>query len=175
MQQPTLLLSMEFWDLWWGISVQDEEQCSLAHCDECENWDQTASHINAGIPNTLCLAFSDDAAVFRCAGSSWGWYCDGQASCRGIVFHCEEYDARNPDRRWWSSTVCGALDDTDCKALDNEEGPGIETSQWITTSSDSNRECTPHWSQLEWGWARKTQDSCGEIHFTGWFWSMEGS
>jgi hypothetical protein len=41
------------------------------------------------------------------------------------------------------STGCGALDDPNCKALDNEEVVRIETREWETTCSDPDEECAP--------------------------------
>jgi len=166
---------MEFWHIWWVPLVQDWKQCGLAHCDECENWIQTSSHSYTGIPFTERLVLSGDVALFRCAWRSRGWDCEGKAWCRCIGFCHEEFVACYPDWRWRSSSGCGAQDDTDCKALDDTEVVGIETCQRKTTSVDTEGECTPHWSRVEWGRASKTEGPCGEIHFKWCFRSMESS
>jgi len=44
-----------------------------------------------------------------------------------------------------------------------------------TTGPDSNAECTPHWSRVDWGKSTNIENPSGEIHFTGSFRSMEGS
>jgi len=166
---------MEFWHFWWVPSVQDWKQYGLAHCDECENWIQTSSHSYTGIPFTLWLVLSGDVAVFRCAWRSRGWDCEGKAWCRCIVFRCEEFDACYPDWRRRSSTGCGALDDTDCKALDDKEVVRIETCQRNANSADTEGECTPHWARVDWERASKTEGPGGEIHFAWCIRSMESS
>jgi len=172
---PTLLLCMQFWHFWWGPSVQDSKQCGLANCDECENWIQTSSHSSTRIRFSWWLLVSDDVADFMCAWRSRGWYCDGKAWCRCIVFRSEEFDASYQDWRPTSWTGWGALDVTDCKALDNQEVIGIETCQRKTTCADTKGECTPHWSWVDWRWAPKTEGTGGGTHFNGGFGSMEGS
>ena len=47
--------------------------------------------------------------------------------------------------------------------------------EWETTCSDTEVECTPCWSWTDWRRARKTEDPCWGIHFTGCFRSVEGS
>jgi len=172
---PTLLLCMQFWHFWWGPSVQDSKQCGLANCDECENWIQTSSHSSTRIRFSWWLLVSDDVADFMCAWRSRGWYCDGKAWCRCIVFRSEEFDASYQDWRPTSWTGWGALDVTDCKALDNQEVIGIETCQRKTTCADTEGECTPHWSWVDWRWAPKTEGTGGGTHFNGGFGSMEAS
>jgi len=142
---------MDCWDFGWVPSVQDVKSCRLAYCDECENWIQTSSHCNAGIPFTRWLMFSDDVAVFRCAWRSNEWYCKEQARRRGNVFLCEEFDACHPDWDPQCSTGCGTLDDPNCNALDNHEVVGFETRNWETTCSDTKWECTPRWSRMDLG------------------------
>jgi len=149
-QRPTLTLLMEFWDFWWVTSVQEEKQCGLANWNNCENWIQTSSHCNTGIPFTLWLVFSDDVAVFMCAGRSRGWDCDGKAWRWGTEFSYEEFDACHQNYRPGCSTACVTLDDPKCKALDNKEVVRIEIHEWETTGSDTKGECTPCWSRMDW-------------------------
>ena len=134
-----------------------------------------SSHRYTGIPLTLSTVVSDDVAVFRCAWRSRGWYCDGKVWCRCTVFRSEEFDAWYPDWRRRSSTGCGAPHDTDCKALDHKQVVGIENCQLKNTSADTEGECTPHWSCLDWGWVSKTKGPGGEISFMWCFRRMKGS
>jgi len=166
---------MEFWQFWWVPSVQDLKQCRLANCDESEKWIQTSSHSYAGIPLTLWPVLSDNVAVFRCTWRSRGWYCDGKAWCRRIVMRCAEFDACYPERQQRCLTGCGAQHDTDCPIVDDKEVVGVQTSQCETTCLDTEGQCKPHSSRLAWDRASISEDSCGEIHFPGWFRSMEGS
>jgi len=140
-QQPTLTLFMEFWDFWWVWSVHGETQYGLANCDECENWVQTSTRCNAGIPFTLWLVISVDVAVFKCAWRSREWEWDGKARRRGTVFRSEEFDASHPDWRPGRATACGTPDDRIHKALDNKEMVRIEAGEWEITSSDTAGEC----------------------------------
>jgi len=174
-QWPTLLLWMEFWDFWWVSSLQDEKQCGLANCNECQNCIQTSSHSYTGIPFTLWLVLSDYVAVFWCAWRSRGWYGDGTASCRCIVFRSEEFDACYLDWRRRSSTGCGAPDDLDGQALDDKEVVRIDICQRKTTCPDTKGECTPHWYWVDRWRASKTEGPGGVIHFTWFFGSMESS
>ena len=150
-ERQTITLFMEFWDFGWVSSGRDKKQCELAHCDECENWIETASQCNVEISFTLWLVFSDNVADFRCAWRCSGWGCDGKARRQGTVFRSAEFDACNPDWRPGRSTGCGSPDDPDCTALDNKEEGRIETRQWESTNSDTEGECTPGWSQMAWG------------------------
>jgi len=120
MQCWTLIRFMTFWDFVFVPVAEDLKQHGLAHCDESENWIQTANYRTTEIPLTQWLVSSDDVAVLNCAWSSTGWYYDDKACCIGIVFWCEEFDACYPNRRQRSSTGCRTLDDTDGKALDHK-------------------------------------------------------
>jgi len=172
-QSPTLLLCMEFCDVWWVPSVQDREQRGLANWDECEHGIQTSSHGYAGVPFTQWRVWSEDVAAVRCSWHPRGWFCEGKAWCRGIVFHSEEFDAWYPDSRQRSSTACGGPIDTDCKAFDDKEVVGIETSQCKTSCSETEGECTSHWSWEDWQPAHNIDDSGGPIHCTVRSGSME--
>jgi len=149
---------MEFLDIWWVSSVQDEKQFRPANCEECKNWIQTSRHCNAGIPFTPWLVFSDNVAVFRCAWWTRGWDFDGKSQCQRTVFRCEEFDACNPDWRPEHSTGCGTPDNPNCKALDKKEVVRIETREWETTCLHPEGECTPCWSRMGWGRASLTKD-----------------
>jgi len=147
----------------------------MANCDESKNWIQTSSHSNCGIPLTPWLVASDDVAGFRCAWTSRGWYIDGKAWSTRIVFHSDKFDACYLAWRWWCSTGCGSPDDKDCKALDDKEVVRIRTRGWITTRSDTDGVCIPHWSWVDCGWASQTDSSGEEMHSMGCFRSLEGS
>jgi len=51
----------------------------------------------------------------------------------------------------------------------------IETNFWTTTRSDTEWECTPPCTQVDWWTASTTEDHCGKIHLTRCIRSMEGS
>jgi len=78
-------------------------------------------------------------------------------------------------QRGRSSTGCGAPDDSDCKAMDDQAVVKMETRQWRMTSADTRGECTHHWSRVDGGRPSTFDDPGGEVHFAGCFWSMEGS
>jgi len=69
---------------------------------------------------------------------------------------------------------CGAPDDTDCTALDYQEVVAMYPCHQKTTRFDNTGECTPHWSQVHWGWASKPEGPGGETHFMGYFRTIEG-
>jgi len=121
------------------------------------------------------MVLSDDLVVFRCTWRSRGWFCDGELWCCGSVFCSEEFDACYVNWKQWSLTGYGAPDHIDCNIYDDKEVVGIETSQWKTTRLDTKGKCTPQWSRVDWGLASKFEGSCGKIHCTGCFRSMEGS
>jgi len=85
---------------------------------------------------------SDDVAVFWCAWRSRESYCDGNAPCWCTVFRCEEFDACHRDCRLARSTGYGSPDDSNCKALDDQEVLRIETLKWETKCSDTEGEFT---------------------------------
>jgi len=119
--------------------------------------------------------FSDNVAVFRCACRSKESDCDGKAWRQGTVFHCEVRDECHPGWRPLCFTGWGRLDDPNCNDLDDKEVVRIVTPQLETTCSETKGEYTPCRSQMDWGRASETKDSCGKIHFTKCFRSVEGT
>jgi len=99
---------------------------------------------------------------------------DGNARCRGTVIRYEECDPCHPDRRPGNSTWCSTRDYPNCKTLDDKEMVRIDTRELVSPDSDTEGECTPCWSRMDWGWASYTQDPGGEIHLTGCVRSVEG-
>ena len=102
---------------------------------------------------------------FWCAWTCRGWYCDQKAQCRGSVLRSEDFVACYLHWSWRSSTGWGSPVDTNCKALDNMEVFGIETSQCRTSCSVIHSELVlamvPNWwfgsgSRLEPNWIRCT-------------------
>jgi len=149
-QRPTLTQFMQFWDFWWVSSVQDEIQCGLGNCNECDNYIETSRHWNTGIPFTLWLVFPYDMAVSSITWRSRGWDCDGNARCQGTVFHCEEFNACHLDWRPGRSTGCRTPDDPNFKALENMEVVRIKTHESETTFSDTQQEYTCCSSRMDW-------------------------
>ena len=70
---------------------------------------------------------------------------------------------------------CSTLVDKDWIALDTQEVVRIETCLQKTIVSDMEWDCTHSWSQMDWEWPGNTEDTCGKIHLTMNFRSVEGS
>jgi len=114
-------------------------------------------------------------AVFKCARISRGWYCDRKARRRDTVFRSQEFDACYPD---WKQ-----------KTLNRIRHIGwfkLQSRGWSGGGQNRNLRMGHHLfgfrrrmhtllisNGLQKG--SKTEDPCGEIHFTGWFRSIEGS
>jgi hypothetical protein len=61
------------------------------------------------------------------------------------------------------------------EALNHWEFFGIQTCHKKLTPLDTNGECIPNSSWVDWGLAGITEGPCGQIHFTGWITNMQGS
>jgi len=90
-EQPTLILSMEFWHFRWVSLENNEKQCRLAYCNESRNWIQTFSDSNAETSFTLRLLLQDDVTMFKCAWRSKRWYSEGLERCRSTALCCEAF------------------------------------------------------------------------------------
>jgi hypothetical protein len=51
----------------------------------------------------------------------------------------------------------------------------VKICRWNLSCFDTEWQYITHWCRVYWGRASKSNDLCGEIHFTGCFRSMEGS